>query len=81
MKFGLWLRTKRNFLVFSMVAFGLPFWLLFAWNFWDFGNVADLVLMGFISIAAGLFWGVGMWHFFASRFPSLRSEKVKRDAA
>jgi len=78
---GQWLRSKRNFLMFSLLAFGVPLWVIFLWTFWNFGNIGDFVLITVLSIGAALLWGIGMWHFFAFMFPSFRTEKGKNDAA
>src|SRR5258708_3397593 len=78
---GFWLRTKRNFLLFSVLAFGVPFWCLFLWTFWDFANFADFVLITVLSLASGLAWGIGMWHFFVLKFPYMHSRKDDGDAA
>lgn len=79
-RFGVWLRRKRNFYLFSLVAFGVPFW---AWNVWSLRDLSVspvwIVFLGVVSFAAALAWGFLMWHFFAWQYPSMRESESAKD--
>jgi hypothetical protein len=66
--FGRFLRSKRNFLIFSLIGFGTPCAALFIWNFGAIGGVGFRVFLAVVAYAAGLLWGVLMWEFFVKNF-------------
>jgi uncharacterized BrkB/YihY/UPF0761 family membrane protein len=69
---GRWLRSKRNFYVFSILGFGIPFWIGISWMF---GRLVSsplwLVYLAMVSFLASLIWAVLMRHFFNWYFASM----------
>ena len=67
--FGIWLRSKRNFFLFSILGFGIPIWLLEIWLTWEYIHSALWIsFLAVVSLGASLLWAFGMWHFFNSKF-------------
>jgi|KBSMisStandDraft_5_1062788.scaffolds.fasta_scaffold511768_1 hypothetical protein len=80
-RFGTWLRVKRNFYLFSIVGFGGPFWLFEIWLTADFASGAGWVaFLGLLSFLGAWAWGFLMWQFFASQYPSMRQVERNDDA-
>ncbi len=78
-KFGRWLFIKRNFYVYSVVAFGIPAWVLMSWFLWDYrtGVSWDLFLL-LLCLLGSLAWAYAMWHLFVSAYAkSARSRDAK----
>lgn len=74
-QFGRWLRNKRNFLLFSLIAVGLPAGVFLVWRFGHYGGVGFSVFLLGIALCGGLLWGVIMWEYFKWQFPTLREEQ------
>jgi hypothetical protein len=80
-KSGLWLRRKRNFYRFSILAVGVPTAIIVTVMLG--GLVSSPLWIVFIvgaSLLVGLLWGFFMWHFFSSHFPSM-PDRRENDAA
>jgi hypothetical protein len=79
-RFGAWLRRKRNFYVFSLVAIGVPVW---AWEVWFLRDLSTsplwVAFLGVVSLGAALLWGFLMLRFFARQYPSMRESERSRD--
>ena len=71
-RLGVWLRKKRNFLIFSVLAAGLPFTLMLFWQFGRYVGFRFDVFMFATAICGGLLWGIIMREYFARLYPSLR---------
>jgi len=79
--FGRWLRVKRNFYLFSTLAFGLPCWACEIWATQEYiSGVAWIVFFGVVGLGAGWLWGFFMWRFFAWKYPSTRTNEHDRSA-
>ena len=74
-QFGRWLRSKRNFLLFSVGAVGLPAAVFLVWHFGHYGDVGFKVFLFGIALCGGLLWGVIMWEYFKWQFPNLREQE------
>jgi len=62
------IRSKRNFLVSSTLAMGVPLsafvlWLTWGYQIRAFGFIVFVVL---VCLLGGLLWGILMWRFFVS---------------
>ena len=69
-RFGRWLRSKRNFYLFSILGVGMPVWALEVWLTREFGSGPGwIVFLGVVSVAGAWVWGFFMWRFFASKYP------------
>ena len=80
-RFGIWLRKKRNFYLFSVLTFGLTSWMLLIPLFPDLsGDPVWVGFLGVLGLGAGLTWGFFMWRLFASIFPSMRKTESDDNA-
>ena len=79
-RFGRWLQVRRNFLVFSVLAFGVPFGLLSV-RYLLRGEQLKEPVSWLILVAAGLlvgyFWGLFMWPIFEAKLKQSR-ETIQR---
>ena len=73
-KAGSYLRNKRNFLLFSVIAIGLPNIALLETYLGHYSNFAFQLLLFVAAIGGGLLWGLLMWEYFKWKYPSLRNE-------
>ena len=72
-RFGLWLRSKRNFYLFFVLAVGGTNAIVLSFMFG--GLMPSSTWIAFIvgcCLIGGLLTGIAMWHFFRWRFPSMR---------
>lgn len=75
-KFSVWLRKRRHFYLFSILAFGIPSWFLEIWFTWDYARGALWVaFLAAVSLGASLVWATVMWYFFQWYFPFMRTER------
>jgi hypothetical protein len=63
-KFGIWLRKKRNFYLFSIASFGVASWLMLVWQFGHLGGALWIVFLFVVALLGALLWAFGMWHLF-----------------
>ncbi len=68
-KFGEWLKVKRNFFLFFVVGGGIPFWLFYIWLV-GVPNVLWFFFITAVSFGASFLAAFVMWHFFCWYFPS-----------
>ncbi len=64
LNFGIWLRKKRNFYVFSIATVGVGAWLILVWNFGHLGGPLWITFLALDAFLASLLWAFGMWHLF-----------------
>jgi hypothetical protein len=75
-KFGTWLRVKRNFYLYFVLSTGIPGWLGAIWLTW--GYVPGALWIAFLAVVilgASLLGAFLMWHFFSWYFPPLGNHK------
>ncbi len=59
---GEYLKKKRNFLTFSVVAMGIGSAAILVWNF-GHGDIIFSLFLVAVGLGAGLLWGILMWEF------------------
>jgi len=77
-QFGRWLRHKQNFLLFSVIAVGLPAAVFLVWSFGHYGDVPFKFFLFGIALCGGLLWGVIIWEYFEWQFPRLHEPQRSR---
>jgi len=70
-KFGNLLKKKRNFMIYSLVAVGIPAAVSFVWILGEGGNLADWLFLIALAFGGAYVSGLLAWRFF--RFTSQRS--------
>ena len=56
-----WLQRKRNFIIFSTLAFGLPLALSFFLGFHQYGGIGFWSLVTVACVLSGFVWGLIAW--------------------
>ncbi len=67
-KFGIYLRKRQNFLLYSVVAVGVPSAFGLIWMFGDGRGLGYWIFLTALAFGGAYGWGVVMWHVFAKNF-------------
>jgi hypothetical protein len=72
------LRTKRNFLLFSILAMGSGSALILLWNFAGLGDASWWLFLCAIALSGGWIFGLLLWHLWAAPNFNLGKEDHER---
>jgi hypothetical protein len=75
---GRHLRSKRNFVMFFVVAAGVPSAVVLVSWFGRYGDMWFRLLIIVLAIGGGAVTGLIMWEYFKWLFPSLREEQKSK---
>ena len=75
---GKWLQEKRNFMIYSLVATGIPGAIALVWWLGGYGNIWFSVYLVLIVFLGAYLWGLLMWRFFMKRFLRRTEEAIKQ---
>jgi hypothetical protein len=62
-RLGVYLKKKRNFLVFSVASVGIASAAILVWNFGRYVDIFFSLFLVAVGLGAGLLWGILMWEF------------------
>lgn len=79
------LRSRRNFLIFSVCCWGLPmavFSVWMVWTSWGIKSIAFSIFVVLVALGGGCIWGVLMWGLFVGPrlevIKSVREQNARR---